>query len=291
MTDSNKPKPGQARYAQRMQAVLDFIDSHLKQGLNLAVVAARAHFSPFHFHRQFRTFTGMRLMRLIQLLRLKQASRQLALSPEKSIAEVALDWGFDSPESFSRSFKNHLKVSPSAFRKEPDWQHWKQLFSLPTLTWSKPMDVKIVDFPETRIAALEHHGPEHQIYTSVKKFIEWRQANGISPEKGASFGLHYSDPASTLPEDYHQDIAVSVEVPIAENPQGVVNKVIPAGRCAMLRHFGSREHIPAGDYLYREWLPQSGEELRDFPFFFHYVNVGPDLKDSEMITDLYLPIK
>ena len=153
------------------------------------------------------------------------------------------------------------------------------------------MDVKIVNFPETQIAALEHHGPEHQVYQTTRKFIQWRQANGLRPDQGATYGLHYSDPTSTLPEDYRFDIAVSVETVVKENPQGVVSKTIPAGRCAVVRHHGSREYIPAADSLYREWLPQSGEEVRDFPFFFHYVNIGPDIRDSEMITDLYLPIK
>lgn len=58
-----------------------------------------------------------------------------------------------------------------------------------------------------------------------------------------------------------------------------------------MRHYGSREQIPAAEWLYGEWLPGSGEELRDFPFFFHYVNVGPDVEDRDMITDLYLPLK
>jgi AraC family transcriptional regulator len=153
------------------------------------------------------------------------------------------------------------------------------------------MDVLIVNFPETLIAVLEHHGPEPQIYQTVQRFIEWRKANGIGPDKGDTYSLHYSDPLSTLPEDYRQDIAVTVDAPVAPNPQGVITKIIPAGRCAMLRYKGSREYIPAADYLYAQWLPDSGEELRDFPFFFHYVNVGPDIRDANMLTDLYLPIK
>ena len=44
-------------------------------------------------------------------------------------------------------------------------------------------------------------------------------------------------------------------------------------------------------FLYREWLPQSGERLGDFPIFFHYVNVGPEVKEHDMITDVYLPLK
>jgi len=68
-------------------------------------------------------------------------------------------------------------------------------------------------------------------------------------------------------------------------------KVIPGGRCALARHLGPREHNTAAGFLYREWLPASGVAVGDFPIFFHYVNVGPDVKDAEMITDVYLPLK
>ena len=59
---------------------------------------------------------------------------------------------------------------------------------------------------------------------------------------------------------------------------------------AKARHFGSRETISAAQYLYGQWLPSSDEKAADYPIFFHYVNVGPDVKESEMVTDVYLPI-
>lgn len=111
------------------------------------------------------------------------------------------------------------------------------------------------------------------------------------PGTGNTYGVHYTDPATTPPEDYQLDICVSVAEPIAPNPQGVITKTMPAGRCARVRHIGSRHYIHAADWIYREWLPKSGEELRDYPIFFHYVNVGPDVKEHEMITDVYLPLK
>ena len=78
---------------------------------------------------------------------------------------------------------------------------------------------------------------------------------------------------------------------MSDNSYGVKNKIIPSGKCALARHIGSRENVTAAIYLYKEWLPQSGEKLRDFPAFFHYVNVGPDISEEEMITDIYLPIE
>ena len=76
------------------------------------------------------------------------------------------------------------------------------------------------------------------------------------------------------------------------NPQGVITKTIPGGRCAVVRHLGSRDRVAESIYpLYREWLPQSGEALRDFPLFFDYVNLSPEAPESALITDIYLPLK
>ena len=282
-TTHNKAK---LDYEQRVQKIIDYISNNIDANLSLDTLGQQASFSPFHFHRQFRATTGYPLYKAVQLLRLKRASRLLFFSPEISISDIAYEAGFENAESFSRAFKKVQQQSPTAFRKI-----WKNIFTLNELNRSTDMQVKIIEFPNTLVAALEHHGPEHLVYNTTRRFIEWRQANGISPASGETYGLHYSDPASTLPEDYRFDICVSVSAPVDDNPQGVVNKQIPAGRCAVLRHHGSREYIPGADYLYREWLPESGEELRDFPFFFHYVNVGPEIKDQDMVTDLYLPIK
>ena len=43
-------------------------------------------------------------------------------------------------------------------------------------------------------------------------------------------------------------------------------------------------------FLYREWLPDSGEELRDFPLYCERVSFFPDVPEREAITDLYLPL-
>ena len=40
-----------------------------------------------------------------------------------------------------------------------------------------------------------------------------------------------------------------------------------------------------------QWLPESGEELRDFPLYFHYLNLLPDTPPGELLTDIYLPLK
>jgi len=153
------------------------------------------------------------------------------------------------------------------------------------------MDVKIVNFPQTRVAALEHHGHPALEHESIKKLIAWRLENNIKPSPAhRNYGVHFNNPHTVNPIDYRVDLCISVDEPIATNSYGVINKVIPALRCAHLRHYGARENITAAQYLCEEWLATSGEQLGDFPLIFHYVNVGPQVPEAEMITDVYLPL-
>jgi AraC family transcriptional regulator len=68
--------------------------------------------------------------------------------------------------------------------------------------------------------------------------------------------------------------------------------VFPETNVAAIEHFGSTdlEHDTVGKLI--AWkLEQGGELLGNFPIFFHYVNVGPNVREEEMITDVYLPLR
>ena len=153
------------------------------------------------------------------------------------------------------------------------------------------MEVKIIRFPATKVAAIEHRGSPHLEHVTALKLVEWRMKHRMHPDHHRSYGIHYDDPNGVSPENYRVDFCVSVECDVAENTEGIVNKIIPEGRCAVVRHYGSRDNVSAAPYLYEVWFPKSGEVLGDFPIFFHYINVGPNVKESEMLTDVYLPLR
>jgi AraC family transcriptional regulator len=280
-------------YAERFNKVFDYIDKHLDGELSVTRLSRVANFSKYHFHRQFCQYAGISVYRYVQLLRLRRASYRLAFSGPTRIIDIALEAGFENPESFSRAFKNTFGQSPSQFRKAPAWQAWTEQYRIPPRERKQAMEVKIIDFPETAIAALEHRGPPELVNDSARIFIEWRKDSGLSPVKTSlTFGIAYDDPEATEPERFRFDICGSITGPVPDNRQGVVNKVIPGGRCAVVRHSGSHDRIgESAYYLYREWLPSSGEELRDFPLYFHYLNLLPDVQEHELLTDVYLPLR
>ena len=280
-------------YAERFTKVFDYIDTHLDEELSVERLSQVANFSKYHFHRQFCQYTGINVIRYVQLMRLRRASYQLAFNDQARIIDIALQAGFENPESFSRAFKNTFDQTPTQFRKHPAWKPWNERYQIPIRKRRQPVEVNIINFEETAVAALEHRGPPELVNDSVRVFIEWRKTSGLSPvNTSKTLGVAYDDPATTEPEKFRFDICGSVTEGIPDNPQGVTNKTIPGGRCAVVRHLGSHHKIgEAAYYLYREWLPESGEELRDFPLFFQYLNLLPETPEHELVTDVYLPIR
>lgn len=285
-------------YRERFLRVLDYIDAHLEERLTVEALSGVAAFSKFHFHRQFSELFGIGVYQYVQTLRLKRASYQLAFRDRQSVVDIALASGYDSHEAFSRAFKRRLGQTPSAFRKQPRWDLWhtacravNELRSQHMRTSSQAAQVGIILFPETRVAAFEHRGDPQRIGDSVRRFIEWRKQHQLPPRVSATFNILYDNPAETAPEDYRFDICAATTRPVEPNPFGVVGKTLPAGRCAVLRHIGSDEQLGASvARLYADWLPQSGEELRDFPLFLQRVSFFPDVPEHEAITDLFLPL-
>ena len=158
------------------------------------------------------------------------------------------------------------------------------------------MEVKIVSFPETKIARIPYAGDPAMERETIMKLVQWKIQHGLLDQaRYRTYGLHY------LPEDdsarnagglipYRVDFCLSIDEDVGTNELGISEGIIQACRCALARDVGSRMNNKAAHYLVDRWLPGSGETLSGDPVIFHYVNVGPKVKDSEAITDVYLPL-
>ncbi|TPK62833.1 helix-turn-helix domain-containing protein [Mesorhizobium sp. B2-4-19] len=287
-------------YHARMQRVLDHIDQHLDGDLGLEALSGVAAFSKFHFHRQFMATFGLSVHRYVQLARMKRASHRLAASDAQSVTDIAMDAGYDAPDAFARAFRQRFGQSPSSFRKSPDWGPWLMAFgpfdkarnTLMQIIFDHD-DVTIRDVPPTPVAIMEHRGDRATLQDTIQRFIAWRKAVGLSPETSPTFNVFRSEREPAIAADYSMDICVGTDQPIDEKDGQMKAGVIPGGRCAVLRYPGNTNNLePAALYLYREWLPASGEEVRDFPVYcqrrLSRLAEGPL---HEVVVELFLPLK
>src|SRR5690606_20011289 len=93
----------------------DYLHANAHRAITLDELAAVACMSPYHFHRRFRALHGTTPHQYQTRLRLAHA-RRLLLDTERSITEIALAVGFDSPAAFSRRFRRSFGVAPAGFR-------------------------------------------------------------------------------------------------------------------------------------------------------------------------------
>ncbi|GAO40678.1 putative AraC family transcriptional regulator [Sphingomonas changbaiensis NBRC 104936] len=287
-------------YKVRMQRVLDYVDLHLDDDLDLDTVSRVAAFSKFHFHRQFTATFGLSVHRYVQLARLKRASHRLASNDAESVTDIAMDAGYDAPDAFARAFRRRFGQSPSSFRKSPDWAPWLAAFGPLDNARSKLMqiiydheDVTIRDLPSTPVAVMAHRGDRATLGETIEQFIAWRKAAGLSPETSPTFNIFRSERTPANPADYSMDLCVGTDQPIAPDDEQMKAGVIPGGRCAVLRIVHNTNNLEAAAlFLYRDWLPASGEETRDFPIYCRrHLSVFPNVPVPEMVCELFLPLK
>lgn len=287
------------RYEARMRRVLDHIERHPDADLGLDALAGIAAFSKHHFHRQFAAMFGVSVHSYVQLARMKRASYRLAYRSGDSVTDIALDAGYEAPDAFARAFRRRFGQSPSGFRKSPDWEPWLAAFGPFQDARSKLMqkeysesDVTVREVPPTPVLVMTHRGDPARIGETIRRFIAWRKAHRLGPRLTATYNIFHSDPRTTPPDEYRLDLCVAAQAPAAGLGEGMESGVIPGGRCAMLRVVGSSDDLePAALYLYRDWLPGSGEELRDFPLYCRRVSFFPEVPEQEAVTELYLPLR
>ncbi|TPK47695.1 helix-turn-helix domain-containing protein [Mesorhizobium sp. B2-5-4] len=287
-------------YHARMQRVLDHIDQHLDGNLDLDALSGIAAFSKYHFHRQFTATFGLSVHRYVQLARMKRASHRLASNEAQSVTDIAMDAGYDAPDAFARAFRQRFGQSPSSFRKSPDWAPWLAAFGPLDNARSKLMqityeqdDVTIRDMPPTPVAIMEHRGDRATLGDTIQRFITWRKAAGLSPETSPTFNIFRSERIPAVPADYSMDLCVGTDQPIDADDEQMKAGVIPGGRCAVLRVVHNTHNLePAALYLYRDWLPASGEEARDFPIYCRrHFSFFPNVPVHDVVVELFLPLK
>lgn len=270
-------------YTRRFHRVIDHIDAHLDEALELATLADVAHFSPFHFHRLFAAWMGETLGEYVRRRRLEVAATRLAAQPRVSVIDIALSVGFGSAEAFARAFKARFGISASAWRKEQkskrdqvrrkrdqegvrgSGDHRASLHHEDTI-----MEVRLVERSPVRIVALRYVGPFGKPLAMFwqSRVMPWIQSRGLSGR--AMIAIALDNPTVTAPARCRCDVGVEIDEDfVAIGDEQVV--AVPGGRYASGHFFDTPARIEdAWTSLMRDWLPASGLQLDGRPTFEYY---------------------
>ncbi len=95
--------------------VIDYIEAHLTEKIDLDIVASAVHYSKHHLHRMFTNTIGLTIHDYIQRRKLTEAAKLLVFS-DKPILDIALIAGYESQQAFTNIFTAMYKQPPSKYR-------------------------------------------------------------------------------------------------------------------------------------------------------------------------------
>ena len=274
-------------YSRRIERVVDHIADHLHEPLDLERLAAVACFSPYHFHRIYRAITGETAAEALRRLRLQRAAGEL-VEGHPAIARIARRAGYGSVAAFTRAFQAGYGIAPAAYRRQG---RLVQPSPIPTATETAMYDVSIRDLQPVRLAALRHAGSYQEIGATFERLFAWAAGRGLMSQQTRAIGVYYDDPDGAPAAALRSDAGISVGPEVAlEN--GLRLLEVSGGRYAVLHHQGPYAELnKAYRWLYREWLPQSGEQCADRPIFEEYLNNPRALPPEQWLTDICLPLE
>lgn len=101
----------------KISEAIKYIDKNLNNTLSVELIAEHFAFSPYYFHRLFTAVVGKSMISYVRDRRVAYACKML-FETDRKVLDIAIDCGFDSAQSFSRSFKSVVGISPTEYRNK-----------------------------------------------------------------------------------------------------------------------------------------------------------------------------
>ena len=266
---------------QGLQNAIDYIEENLCEELEISKIAAKAYLSPFYFQRVFNATCGFTVGEYIRNRRLSIAAEELSRSDVKVI-DVALKYGYDSPDSFSRAFTKFHGISPSSAKERGAKIKSFAPFVIDfKLEGGNLMNYKIVDKAEFTVMGKCKKFNAETSYVEIPKFWEEHFATGGGEIIRGMFGVCIDGDGKEF--DY---LIADLYFPWNDMPNGCVTKTIPAGTWAVFSYYGECPEAlqTVNTQIWTQWLPNSTEyELAG--------NYNLEFYISETEGEIWIPVK
>lgn len=247
-------------WLKRMNAAIDLMEQKMDETLDIEEIAKVAYSSPFHFQRMFHMLTGMTISEYTRKRKLTLAAHELASTSAK-VMDVAMKYGYDSPESFTKAFRKIHGVAPSKVRQSD-----VQLKAFPRIS----LQISIKGTQE-----LEYRIVEKEAFAVVGKSIRltcgndsrlpfWQECRRDSTiEELNSIGLEESLLGITMDiKDSEFTYMIAKKRSNIASTKNLSAITVPATTWAI---FSSNGPLPNSiqslfKRIYQEWFPDTGYE-------------------------------
>lgn len=278
---------------------IDYIEDNLDKSIDLDEIAKVACSSRYHFQRLFHAFTGFTLSEYIRNRRLTLAGEEL-LSGHSKIIEVALKYGYESSDAFTKAFQRLHGVAPSKLKRgEVILKAYPKLSLQISIIGKCNMNYRIVEMNSFKVFGLsiETSMNDNALSTEIPAFCDKIWENGSHqkmnellgyPQMHMLHGFHYD-----FNEDGRRRYMMGWEVPDIDIPKEYEILDIPACTWTVFESEGkmpqNQEIQNVWKCIYFEWFPSSGFEQVEGPYIEkHY---WKDDNYEKYKCEVWIPVK
>lgn len=273
---------------------LEYIEKHITTEITTDDVAAHVCISPFYFHKGFSMLCGYSVMEYIRNRRLSLAGGEL-VSGDISVMELAMKYGYDSPDSFTKAFVRFHGCTPSAVRRGNAMvKNFAPLQLTILLKGGYLMDYRITRKESFTVLASARKFKYENAKQEIAAFWNEHFASGNGQHVCGMFGINIDPQMGNETFEY---LIADVYHPAKDIPKGFVTRTIPAFTWAV---FPCKGPLPdsmqdVNVKIFSEWLPA----LKEYEFAAGYcveMYEHPDkypkgVQDKNYYTEIWIPVR
>ncbi len=282
-----------------MNDALGYIEDHLQGTIDYQKVAKIAHCSEYHFKRMFSFLSGIGLSEYVRRRRLSLAALELK-NMQLRILDVAVKYGYDSADSFTRAFQAVHGILPSQARNGNfQIKSYPRLSFQLTIKGADEMNYRIVEKEAFQLVGFKKRVPI--VFEGVNPVIadmttlltaeivaELKALSNIEPQGIISASTNFSDDRMEGKGELDHYIGVA-----STNPDIGKFDVLPV-RASTWAVFEAKGPFPktlqsVWGRIYSEWFPSSGYEAAEGPEILW--NESPETSLPEYRSEIWVPVK
>jgi len=281
-------------WVEGMTNAISYIEDNLTEDLTASDIAKQAFVSAFYFQKAFAMLCGFTVGEYIRQRRLTLAGSELAATDGK-IIDIALKYGYDSPDSFTKAFTRFHGVTPSAVRKgEAIIKSFAPLKIKLTLEGGFIMDYKIVEKAAFTVMGVSKRFNYDAGYAEIPQFWTEHYQTGKGKTVCGMYGICIDEGVSGKEFDY---MIADNYLPWNEIPEGFSARTIPAYTWAVFPCKGAMPKAlqDVNTKIFSEWLPNckdyeiaAGYSIEMYTPVDDYKN---GMQDENYYSEIWVPVK
>ena len=269
--------------------VIDYINGHLYEMPGMVELSEIANISGFYLHRIFKAIIGENIGEFINRLRMEDVALRLQMGSE-SLSDIAFKTGYATKHALSRAFKNHFGISPSVYRNNPKNIH--PFFGCEKRTAQELIpEIRHIEIKEiVYIRIIDVYGAHESFVNAWKKLGEFASRKKLTDKSTEFIGLSFDDPSITPPSRCRFYACFTPNQKVEpEGPFGV--RRINGGTYAVFTHKGAYYKLKDTYYnIYVNWMSKAEYKLKGSLSFEKYLNSPTNVKEEDLLTEIYVPI-